>query len=263
MDNLKVTPKQLQILLLLYRFRFLDRTQIQQFLNHKNHRRIIAWLNDLTNKNIIGRKYSQKLKENTKPAIFHLATKSRGILLNHPDTSEKLLKRVYREKVRSKRLIDHCLLVANIYFYLEKQTQVTKNKLHFFTKTDLSNHYYLPYNRPDAYIAVESEDEKKRYFLEIIDEGTPRFMLRSKIAQYVEYFEEKTWNNKTGYPNPTLLFVCPDENIKTFLHKHIAQVLEEEVEDEIDFYLTTREIIKDSQLQSNVWEKVEEKDDYY
>lgn len=260
MENLKITPKQLQILLLLYRFRFLDRTQIQQFLNHKNHRRIIAWLNDLTNKNIIGRKYSRKLKENTKPAIYHLATKSRGILLNHPDTSEKLLKRVYREKVRSKRLIDHCLLVANIYIYLEKQTRVTNNELHFFTKTDLSNHYYLPYNHPDAYIAVESEDETKRYFLEIIDEGTPRFMLRSKIELYIEYFEENTWNNKTGHPNPALLFVCPNETIKEFLHKHIAKELEEETEEEIDFYLTTKYTVEDSEMQGSVWEKAEEED---
>jgi len=99
MENLKITPKQLQIILLLYRFRFLDRIQIQQFLNHKNHRRIIAWLNDLTDKKIIGRIYYRKLKDN-KPAIYHLATKSRKILLDHPNTNEKLLKRVYRDKTR-------------------------------------------------------------------------------------------------------------------------------------------------------------------
>ncbi len=149
------------------------------------------------------------------------------------------------------------MFIANICFYLEKQTK-NNSKLYFFTKTDLSNHYYLPYKRPDAYIAIESKDQTKRYFLEIIDEGTPRFMLRSKIAQYVEYFDEGTWQEKTGHPDPKLLFVCPNETIKTFLHKHIAQVLEEEAEDEIDFFLTTKEIVKDSELQGDVWEKVEE-----
>ncbi|MBU0570169.1 replication-relaxation family protein [Patescibacteria group bacterium] len=258
----QTTPKQLNILLLLYRFRFLNRIQIQKLLNHKDPRRINTWLKDLTTRNIIGRKYSKKLLANTKPAIYHLATKSRKILLDHPDTNEKLLKRVYRDKTRSKRLIDHCLLVANIYFYLEKQTQKTKGKLHFFTKTDLSNHYYLPYNRPDAYVAIESKDQTKRYFLEIIDEGTPRFMLRSKIAQYIEYFEEGAWQKKTGYPDPALLFICPNETIKIFLHKHIAQVLEEEAEGEIGFYLTTREIIENNQLENNIWEKVEENDEY-
>ena len=118
----QTTPKQLNILLLLYRFRFLNRIQIQKLLNHKDPRRINTWLKDLTDRNIIGRKYSTKLLDNTKPAIYHLATKSRSILLTQPNISEKLLKRVYREKVRSEKLINHCLLVADIYFLLNKQT---------------------------------------------------------------------------------------------------------------------------------------------
>ena len=105
-------------------------------------------------------------------------------------------------------------------------------------------HYYLPYNRPDVYIAIKSKHKTKRYFLEIIDEGTPRFMLRSKINQYIEYFQEKTWQKRTNHPNPAMLFVCPDENIKTFLHKHIARILEEEAEVEAEFYLTTKNIFK-------------------
>jgi len=95
-----------------------------------------------------------------------------------------------------RKLIRHCLLVADIYFFLEKEAEVNKNKLHFYTKTDLSKHYYLPYNRPDAYIAIKSKHKTKRYFLEIISEDTPRFMLRSKIAQYAEYFDEKIWTVK-------------------------------------------------------------------
>ena len=254
----KITPKQLEILLLLYRFRFLNRTHIQKFLNHKDPRRINTWLKDLTERNIIGQKYSRKLLANTKPAIYHLSTKSRKILLTQRNINEKLLKRVYREKTRSERLIRHCLLVADIYFFLEKEAEVNKNKLHFYTETDLSKHYYLPYNRPDAYIAIKSKHKIKRYFLEIIDEDTPRFMLRSKIARYTEYFDEKIWQEKTSHPNPALLFVCPSETIKTFLHKHIAQVLEEEVEENIDFYLTTKEILKNGQPENNIWEKVEE-----
>ncbi len=259
MDNLKVTPKQLEILLLLYRFRFLDRTHIQRFLNHKDPRRINTWLKDLTDRNFVGRRYSNKLKDNTQPALYFLATKSRKLLLDEETTSEKLLKRVYREKTRSERLIDHCLLLANIYFYLQKQSKQSGDKLHFFTKTDLHNHYYLPYKRPDAYIALENQDKQiKRYFLEIVDEGTPRFMLRSKIAQYIEYFSEQNWQNKTGHPFPSILFVCPNETLKSFLHKHIWQVLEEEAEDEISFYLATVQELEASKLQTNIWELVEE-----
>ncbi len=252
----QATPKQLQILLFLYRFRFLNRIQIQQFLNHKSPRRVNTWLKDLTTRNIIGRKYSTKLLANTKPAIYHLSTKSRKILLEQPDINEKLLKRVYREKTRSDKLIDHCLLVADIYFLLDKQSQDNKAKLHFYTKTDLVTHYYLPYKRPDAYIAIEDKDTQ-RYFLEIIDEGTPRFMIRSKINQYIDYADNKNWEKNTSHPFPSILIVCPTEDVYNFLLKHIAQVLEEEIETEIDFYLTTKDIIKSTNIKTDIWQKIE------
>ena len=55
--NFSPTPKQLEILLLLYRFRFLNSPQIQAILNHKYHHRIQTWLNDLLTKDYIGQLY--------------------------------------------------------------------------------------------------------------------------------------------------------------------------------------------------------------
>lgn len=257
MDQTNLTSKQLEILLLLYRYRFLNRTHLQKFLNHKGPRRINSWLKDLTSQNIIGRKYSRKLKENTKPAIYHLATGSRKILLDHEETDAKTLKRVYREKTRSKQFIDHCLLVADIFFFLKEKARQQDVKLHFFTKVDLKHHYYLPYNRPDAYIALESENDTRRYFLEIIDEGTPRFMIRKKITQYIEYFDEETWQKRTGHPNPSILIVCPNEPIKQFLDKHIRQVLDEEAEDELYFYLGLKEAFSYAEPDLQMWTLVE------
>ncbi len=249
----QVTPKQLTILLLLYRFRFLNRIQIQKLLNHKSPRRINTWLKDLTERNIVGRKYSNKLLSNTRPAIYCLATKSRKILLTRPNIQEKLLRRVYRDKTRSNRLIDHCVFLADIYFHLLEQTK--DKKLHFFTKTDLATHYYLPYKRPDAYIAIEDK-QTKRYFLEIVDEETPRFMLRSKIAQYFDYADSNDWQEKTAHSFPSILIVCPNETLQNFLFKHIRQVLEEEFEVDISFYLTTREILKSTGMSINIWQQV-------
>lgn len=251
----KVTPKQFDILILLYRFRFLDRTHIQRFLNHKDPKRINTWLKDLTDRNIIGRHYSRKLLENTKPAIYYLVTKSKQILETRVDIDSKLLKRIYREKTRSKRFIDHHLLLADIYFYLQASANNTNSQLHFFTKTDLAKHYYLPYKRPDAYIAVEKDRGIKRYFLEIIDEETPRFMLRKLIERYIEYLDDNKWHNTTGYNFPAVLLACPNNTIKNYLYKHISQVLEEEAENEIEFFLTTRDLIQESEMKASIWRK--------
>ncbi len=45
-----VTKKQEEILQLLYIFRFLNSRQVQEFLGHKDHRRINSWLKDLVKK---------------------------------------------------------------------------------------------------------------------------------------------------------------------------------------------------------------------
>jgi len=252
-----ITPKQLEILTLIYRFRFLNRHHIQTLLNHKDTKRINIWLKDLTNKNILGRIYSVKLKENTKPAIYHLATKSRKILLDQEDLNNKILNRVYRDKNASQKLINHCLFLADIYLLLRLESLKNHQELHFYTKTDLANHTYLPYNRPDAYISLKDKKQTRRYFLEVIDEKTPRFMLRKKISQYIEYFDEGTWKNRTLHNNPSLLFICPNQNIKDFLYKHIAQVLEEETSD-LQFFLSLKSDIQVEGITPSTWQLVAE-----
>jgi hypothetical protein len=252
-----ITPKQLEILTLIYRFRFLNRHHIQTLLNHKDTKTINIWLKDLTNKNILGRIYSSKLKENTKPAIYYLATKSRKVLLDQDNINEKILNRAYRDKNASSKLITHCLFLATFYLLLKEQTLKDKQTLHFHTKTDLVDHNYLPYNRPDAFIALETNKQTKRYFLEIIDEGTPRFMLRKKISQYIEYFDENTWKNRTLHNSPSLLFICPNQNIKDFLNKHIAQVLEEETSD-LQFFLSLKSDIQAEGITPSTWQLVTE-----
>ncbi|NMC36236.1 hypothetical protein GYA49_04275 [Candidatus Beckwithbacteria bacterium] len=242
MELPNITPRQHDILLLLYRFRFLNRLQLQNLLHHKDHKTINTWLKDLTQKNITGRIYSHKLKENTKPAIYYLATKSKHYLASQNQVNPKLLNRAYREKYRSQKFINHCLQLADFYLELLKTTE--KNGiLHFFTKTDLSTHYYLPYNRPDAYIARQNGKTIKRYFLEIIDEDTPRFMLRKKIGQYIDYYFSEKWQRKTHHPFPAILIICPNETMDDFLKKYIAQSLEEEPEADIDFYLSLKDKI--------------------
>jgi len=66
-----ITTKQEEILKLLYRYRFLNRIQIQALLNHKDKRRIIAWLSDLRSKGYVEWIYSTDFTEKSKPAIYY------------------------------------------------------------------------------------------------------------------------------------------------------------------------------------------------
>jgi len=238
MNKNNLTKKQLEILTLLYRFRFLNRSQIQKLLNHKKISRINLWLKDLYDKKIIGRNYSNKLGDNIKPAIYYLKTKSKSYLSDQLKKDDKLMKRIYGEKKRSQRFIYHCILSADFYLNLLRFSE--NLQIYFFTKIDLLNYDYLPSYHPDAYVATKNGKRIKRYFLEIIDEGTPRFVIRAKIKQYLEYYSDNTWQEGTNHPFPKILILCPNDLIKKFLHSFIPRIMEEESQEEIEFYLSTK-----------------------
>ena len=68
----KITKKQQVILKLLYRFRFLNRIQIQALMRHKDPKTINLWLRDLRAKGYVEWIYSTHFAEKTKPAVYYL-----------------------------------------------------------------------------------------------------------------------------------------------------------------------------------------------
>jgi len=133
----------------------------------------------------------------------------------------------------------------------------TKQTLHFFTKSDLLIHPYIIHPLPDAYFArVDDKEQTKRYFVEVIEEGAPRFAIRKRIEQYNNYIEEGKFEEATGHPFPTILFICPTIGILIYLKKHLERVYDETSLDQTSVYLATRE-----QTFAGVWEQVQAVDE--
>lgn len=216
-----------------------------------------SWLKNLYDNGCVGRIYSRTIDDGNKPAIYYLNLKSRNILKNRERINAKLLNRVYREKLRSKVFIEHCLFIADIYLHLVASTDTQKVKLQFFTQTDLYGVDYLLNPLPTAYIVIINSKLTHRYFLEVIEEGVPRFVLRSRIRQYIEYHEEGTWETNTNHPFPRVLTVCPNIQTLTYLKRLILRSLEEEGETDISFYLTTKLKIIINGVKKEIWQKVE------
>lgn len=251
-----VTNKQNNILQHLYNFRFLNTNHFQKLMNHKNPQGIQEWLKDLTQKGYIKQRYSKEtFIDKMTPAIYSLTLLARRKLKANEKYEVKVLNRIYKEKTSSQRFINHNLLVADIYLILLEENG---DRLRFFTQARLTNYSYLPKKRQlDAYIAIkESKKNTKRFFLKILDPGTPRYAIRALIDQYFEYKDNEDWKENTNdAPFPKILLVCTDENMKKFLFKYIKNRLEEENCD-LSFFLTTREIIKSYQEVDQIWQKV-------
>ncbi|HZQ29609.1 MAG TPA: replication-relaxation family protein [Patescibacteria group bacterium] len=133
-----ITLKQKEIMDLVFRFRFINRKQIQRLLNHKDPKRINAWLKDLVDKKYLSRIYSHKLLENTKPAIYFL--NNNGILWARYEKGQeyraddwqldiKYLKKFYQDKHASQTFINHCIALSEFYTqFKEYERSINKDK---------------------------------------------------------------------------------------------------------------------------------------
>lgn len=233
----ELKKSQLTILRLLYRFRFLNRSQIQIILNHKSHYRILTWLNNLVEQKYINKDFTRKF--GALPSIYWLATKASKALAKSTDLTTHDLKIIYKEKNRSVSFRDNCLLVADIFISLTKLTQTVGSKLHFYTRTELWGTKGMILPVPDIYFAIEEPDGRiKRYFLDIFSTNDPRMWYRKRIKQYLEYYDEGYWQKSTDRSFPEIILVCGDEVMKRYAEKNIKKLLDDEGSD-LQFYLTT------------------------
>lgn len=244
-----ITSKQLDILRLIYKFRFLNRHQIQVLLKHKSFNRINVWLSQLVKDEVVNRIYSRAFGENTKPAIYYLNVKSKRFLTGLEGYSPLGFTWVYRERGRSEKFIDHCISVVNLYIQLLASSDYKLIQFHSKTELLLANHLITP--APDAYIALEKPSkETQRLFLDIIDPGVPRYAIRKRIWDYFEYAEGKEWESATGHIFPSILVVCPNDFIRNYLYRLIKGISSDSAE-QINFYLTFQ-----SPDKKHVWQQV-------
>ena len=251
-----ITNKQQSILILIYRFRFLNRTQIQTILKHKYHKRIIDWLNDLYKKEYLGRIYSKKLSENIKPAVYYVSTNGIKHLrkLEFPDEQ---IKKLYREKERSENFISKYILLADICLDLQSKSN---EKLRFaaLTASDFANpaskHNFLVELGPDLVYMKEERSMKRYYLLKILEPTLPLYSIRKKIKNYFDFYFSNSWEDNTKENFPTILVVCPTLamliDIKRFSKKLLSEY------DDIDLRIKFSELkeVSEKGITGDIWE---------
>jgi len=248
-----ITDKQQDILKLLYRFRFLKRSQIQQLLNHKDCKTINLWLKDLIEKEYIQKrdiKFPYKI-------AYHLAPNGISHFKKELKYDNKLLQKYYREQDRSLSFISSSLLIADIYLDL-KIRENEKVKFKVYVKSDYPSHEYNDFLldlKPHAYITQTTEANKMEYFVEVISDQ-PKERLRQRIKNYLYAFQGREWEEETDRDFPTILIICPSdellEYIKTYTKRKLAQFDEERP----IIHLATIEKVSQAGITGDVWKEI-------
>ena len=256
-----LTKKQQEILILIYRFRFIDRIQLQTILQHKNHRRIHTWLTDLVNKDYIGRIYSKKIPDNTKPAVYYLGKNGRKYLQKHFATAEKeekpdeqalyQLTKTYKDSTRTEVFKATCLALVDCYLASTAYTDKKHfTKITFSSLTECATYSLL--KKFDSYLAVKYKNGRiKRYAFIYFTHRTPRRFIRYRVAEVIKYSQE--WGYDSDQPYPIVLGICSNHPIKNYVKKVCESKFAYYNHPEIKISLTTLYELKTEGMEKEIW----------
>ena len=232
-----ITPKQQEIPKLIYKFRFLNRPQIQKLLNHNYHKRIIDWLNDLVEKEYVENlPKDNTFEQRTKPTIYRIGINGIRFLDIQDDCSKEIIKKLYKDKNRSDAFIDQCIFLCDIYLSLtEKNVNNDKVTYEVTTNSDLvnSNSYFhfLKELNPDM-IYIETKKVKSRSshtynLLTVFETTLPRYSIRKILRNYFIFYQSSEWENMTGKTFPILKFICPTKSDLIYAKRYTKKLLED------------------------------------
>jgi hypothetical protein len=275
----KITPKQQEMLKLLYTYRFITRKQLQILLGHTDKRRVSNWLKELREQQFIDWIYDPTdPNERSTPAIYFLSINGILFLRQTKQYPEADLRKRYKDNERQQDFMAKCLLLVDCTIHL-----LDRNKASEDTDEDVEYAYALEANyvdpdhdynfiaeseyiHPDLIFTKTIEDDPattQAYFMQLFDPTTPRYMVKKKLKSYVEYFDSKepeTWQEQTEQEKlPIVLIACPTLAELIYAKRYTkTQLKEHGLDDREDVLIrfATIEQVKRQGLTSMIWEEV-------
>jgi hypothetical protein len=212
----KLNSKQLRLLGLLYKFRFVTVPLLTEYLELKSNS-VSRNLKVLLEQEYIGWKYEASWKIDRKPAVYYLDKKAIGLLKEDRECDPGILHAYYKNKVLSDETRKHYLDTMAAYIAL---LPAYDDSYFIFTKNEIASDEEFPKNKPDLYLKNPSTDDE--YFITLAHDVQP-FLTRKRLAEYVEHSEEEGW---PFGDYPALLFVLKNASHEKQFLDHAEKVLE-------------------------------------
>jgi hypothetical protein len=274
----KITPKQQEIIKLLYTYRFIARKQLQILLGHTDKRRVSSWLKELREQQFIDWIYDPlDPNERSTPAIYFLSINGIRFLRQTKQYPEADLRKRYKDNERQQDFITKCLLLVDCTIHLHarnKASQDTNEGVEYAYALEANyvdpDHDYnflaeSEYIHPDLIFTKTIEVDEttaQAYFMQLFDQTAPRYMVKKKLKGYVEYFysnEPDEWQKQTEQEElPIILIVCPTLAELIYAKRYTKKQLEEHgIDDREDVHIrfATTEQVKRQGMTSMIWEQ--------
>ena len=107
--------------------------------------------------------------------------------------------------------------------------------------------------KPHLYFTNQDDDDVTNYLLESFELTLPRYQLRQRIKNHVDYID--IWDEENG-PAPIALFICATTADLLYIKRRIKKQIENSSNDGLVIRVTTLEKIKASGVAGMIWEEV-------
>ena len=201
--------------------------------------------------------------EKTKSAIYFLGLNGIRLLRTLNKYPPEELRKRYKEATRQKSFIDRCLLLADCYVALEAKS-VDGVQYSLVVEADYghpdSEYYFLNELKPHLCFMKQDGNTTTNYLLEVFGATTPRYMVKKRLKDYVEYLDSGDWERETGVQElPIVLFACPTVAELAYCKRRTRKLLDDEnlLDDErIRIRFATVEKIKTLGVTGMIWEEI-------
>lgn len=236
----KLKTEQIEVLELLYKFRFGSNDLFAQYFGKKDRSFVFKRLSILLEQGLIGKRFEPSYRLLGKPAAYYLTPVGARVLQERrdPGKPEVNIKAIYKDKTVKDDFVWQCLDIFTAYNRIRAEYG---DRLKFFTRADLNYEQfdYFPQPLPDAFIRLSLDGEEKQYFLDFYHDKQPFFAAVRKIKKYVEYAESGDWDG-TNTVLPVIFAVCESSGLQKRLHERTA-IVDESWVDELMFVVTGKE----------------------
>jgi hypothetical protein len=248
MKHRKPSPLQIELLKLLYKFRFTTAPLLAEH-KHKNLVTITQSLKTLLDKKYIARNYSPAYKLAGRGAEYYLTNEGIRYLRQNYKLSESVLHAMYKNKTIGQPFMQKCLLIYQLYIKLQKQYPGTYTIL---SRSELADAEGFPEPLPDLYFYNDNND----YMLDIFTDNL-FYLVKKRIDQLIKHFEGDDWPEPTY---PAILLVFPDSRVEAKAQTYIEKVKDDNYIEDADLtILTTTQKALLTGTENAIWTKGSEK----
>lgn len=253
----QLNQSQLDLLHILYRFRFATRSLLADYLERPNNTSLYSKVSILEKHGFVASRYDKSYKLAGREAEYYVTPKAVRALRDAEliDSTEADIRASYKDKSVSDQYVQRLAMLFNVRNVLE----ATYESLQYFTQRDIQNLDYFPKKKPTAFLSLKSNDTTKRFFLEYIPTQTSTGAIKGKVRGYSNYFDEDAWGvTETDFPS--VLFVCEDGMTEQGVRWHIKRELYK-TDTDVQYYTTTQKVLLAIQPTSDaIWSDTSDPD---